>query len=275
MKELKRMPDIKIAVEKEDLVSIARKLARQTGLELCKDSKSCNSNSEESGIIFSVSGHPEPPGYRLELKQTGKDVPGPVAAEFVAGTARHRRLYGGGRNQPLARAIGMKGGTNPRVLDATAGLGKDAFVLASLGCRVELIERSPIIYALLENGLQRAAADPATKKIVSERMQLIFTDTIQYLKDLNIQQLPDVIYMDPMYPDRSKSALVKKEMRLFKNIIGGDMDAGDLLSAALNSPVKRVVVKRPRQAPNIGGLEPFTMIQTKNTRYDIYIRHED
>ena len=273
MNDIKRMADIKIAVETDDLVPAALELAKQTGLELCKDSKSFSMDNADGDIIISVTEYPESPGYRLELRQAGKGAPGPVAAEFVAGTARHRRLYGGGRNQPLARAIGMKSGVNPRVLDATAGLGKDAFVLASLGCRVDLIERSPIIHVLLENGLQRAATDPATKKIVSERMQLIFADTIQYLKDLNIQRLPDVIYMDPMYPGRTKSALVKKEMRLFKSVIGSDIDADELLHAALNSPVKRVVVKRPRQAPNIGGLEPFTMIQTKNTRYDIYIRH--
>ena len=274
MNDIKRMPDIKIAVETEDLVPIAKKLAGQTGLELSKDHKSSNRANVDSSIVLFVSIHPEPPGYRLELRQTGKAAPGPVVAEFVAGTARHRRLYGGGRNQPLARAIGMKSGVNPKVLDATAGLGKDAFVLASLGCKVDLLERSSIIHALLENGLQRAAANAATKKIVSERIQLIHTDTIQYLKDLNLQRLPDVIYMDPMYPDRTKSALVKKEMRLFKSVIGSDMDADELLQAALNSKVKRVVVKRPRQAPHIGGLEPFTMIQTKNTRYDIYIRHE-
>ena len=278
MNDLKRTPEIRIAVETDDLVPVAEKLAGQTGLELSDNNFSSNSKCKDDGIVLYVGSYPESPGYHLELRQTGKEAPGPVAAEFVVGTARHRRLYGGGRNQPLARAIGMKGGVNPRVLDATAGMGKDAFVLASLGCRVDLVERSAIIYALLENGLQRAVADPATKKIVSERMQLIFADTIQYLKqhlkDLNIQQLPDVIYMDPMYPDRTKSALVKKEMRLFKSVIGSDPDADELLHTALNSPVKRIVVKRPRQAPNIGGLEPFTMIQTKNTRYDIYIRHE-
>lgn len=267
------MPDIKIVAETDDLVPVAEKLAAQMGLELSNKYFS-NSKLTDNGIVLFVGSHPEQPGYRLELRQTGKDAPGPVIAEFVTGKVRHRRLYGGGQNQALARAIGMKSGIKPWVLDATAGLGKDAFVLASLGCRVDLLERSPIVHALLENGLQRAAADFATNKIVNERMRLIFTDTIQYLKDLNIKQRPDVIYMDPMYPDRSKSALVKKEMRLFKMVIGNDLDADELLHIALTSPVKRVVVKRPRQAPYIGGLEPFTMIQTKNTRYDVYIRHE-
>ena len=260
------MPEPRIVVETNKLDKVAMTLAKQTGLIFCKE------NEPDTDVVLKISEYTDLPGYRLELIQMGKNAPGPVSTEFVSGAARHRRLYGGGRNQALARAVGMKRGFNPKVLDATAGLGRDAFVLACIGCQVDLLERSPVIHALLENGILRSVSDPSTAKIVCDRMHLIHADTIQYLRELEINHLPDVIYMDPMYPDRTKSALVKKEMRLFKKVIGDDVDAGELLSVALESSVKRVVVKRPRQAPNIGGLEPFTMIQTKNTRYDIYIR---
>lgn len=259
------MSDIRIVTKTDKLKKHAQVLAKQTGLVFCKESE------PDTGIILQVSECTDSPGYHLALIQTGKNASGPVTTEFVSGAARHRRLYGDGRNQALARAVGMKRGVIPKILDATAGLGRDAFVLACLGCQVDLLERSPVIHALLENGLLRAASNPSTKEIVCNRMRLIHTDTIQHLRDIGKNQLPDVIYMDPMYPDRTKSALVKKEMRLFKKVIGDDLDAGDLLSIALENSVKRVVVKRPRQAPNIAGLEPFTMIQTKNTRYDIYI----
>ena len=95
----------------------------------------------------------------LQLQQLGPDAPGPVRVDFVEGGAAHRRLYGGGSGQMIAKAVGIAQGVRPRVLDATAGLGKDAFVLASLGCEMSLIERQPLIGALLEDGLARGADD--------------------------------------------------------------------------------------------------------------------
>jgi 16S rRNA (guanine1516-N2)-methyltransferase len=92
----------------------------------------------------------------LQLQQLGPDAPGPVRVDFVEGGAAHRRLYGGGSGQMIAKAVGIAQGVRPRVLDATAGLGKDAFVLASLGCEMSLIERQPLIGALLEDGWRAA-----------------------------------------------------------------------------------------------------------------------
>src|SRR5688572_20080391 len=93
---------------------------------------------------------------RLSLIPTGKNAPGPIYADFLTGAAAHRRLHGGGRGQPIARAIGLKPGVKPpSVIDATAGLGRDAFVLACLGCEVTLLERSPTVAALLRDALER------------------------------------------------------------------------------------------------------------------------
>lgn len=207
---------------------------------------------------------------RLELRQNSLTGPGPVFTDFVSGKSAHRRLYGGGRGQPLARAIGLKKGRTPLVLDATAGLGRDAFVLASLGCELVLLERSPVIAALLRNGLERALADEQTASVV-RRMQLHCGDAVDYLADAQDSQQPDVIYMDPMYPHRNKSALVKKEMRLFRQLVGEDGDSAALLSAARRHARHRVVVKRPTGAEWVGGEAPTMAIKSPNTRYDVYV----
>ena len=109
----------------------------------------------------------------------------------------------------------------PTVLDATAGLGRDSFVLATFGCDVQMVERSPVIAALLKDGLRRARQDPGVAEIAS-RMQVINADAISYLQELSKEKRPQVIYLDPMYPHRDKTALVKKEMRVFRDIVGDD-----------------------------------------------------
>jgi 16S rRNA (guanine1516-N2)-methyltransferase len=152
-----------------------------------------------------------------------------VRVDFVEGAA-HRRLYGGGSGQMIAKA-GIAQGVRPRVLDATAGLGKDAFVLASLGCEMSLIERQPLIGALLEDGLARAAEDFDVAPIVA-RMKLLKGNSIEVMRNWEGEP-PQVIYLDPMFPHREKTALVKKEMRLFRPLVGDDPDAPALLEAAL------------------------------------------
>ena len=207
---------------------------------------------------------------RLELRQTGQGTTGPVYADFIAGKVAHRRRFGGGRGQPLARAAGLKKGRNPFVLDATAGLGRDAFVLASLGCRVTMVERSPVIAALLHDALDRALTYQEAGTIV-RRMDLLCADAVPYLDQLSEKERPDVIYLDPMYPRREKSALVKKEMRLFRRLVGEDMDSGELLAVARSCARYRVVVKRPIQAESLGNQAPSMAIQSPNTRYDVYV----
>jgi 16S rRNA (guanine1516-N2)-methyltransferase len=207
---------------------------------------------------------------RLELRRTGRQKPGPLFVDFVGGAVGYRRQRHEGSRQPLARAAGLKPGHRPDVLDATAGLGRDAFVLATLGCRLRLIERSPVIAALLADGLDRAAADPATAAVVA-RIELVTGDSLQLLKELTARQRPEVVYLDPMYPHRAKSALIKKEMRLLREVAGDDQDAPLLLAEALSCAGKRVVVKRPRLAPAITGPQPHGVISGKNSRYDIYL----
>ncbi|WP_420042199.1 class I SAM-dependent methyltransferase [Pseudomonas fulva] len=204
----------------------------------------------------------------LQLVELGPQAPGPVRVDFVEGAVAHRRQFGGGAGQMIAKAVGIAQGIRPRVLDATAGLGRDAFVLASLGCQVDLIERQPLIGALLEDGLQRAAADAEVAGIVA-RMRLLQGNAIELMAGWQ-GEAPQVIYLDPMFPHRDKSALVKKEMRLFRPFVGDDLDAPVLLEAALKLASHRVVVKRPRKAPVIEGAKPGYALEGKSSRYDIY-----
>lgn len=197
-----------------------------------------------------------------------------VWVDFIGGRVGYRLKFGEGKNQPIAKAVGIKGQTLPHVMDCTAGMGRDAFVLASLGCEVTMIERSPIIHALLEDGLRRAL-DDKTSHPIAQRMNLVHAHAIDVLgKAEIIKQANTVIYLDPMYPHKQKSALVKKEMRVFRELVGDDMDAGELLNTATHSDVARVVVKRPKNAPTLTDKKPTMAISSKNTRYDVYVKRK-
>ena len=204
----------------------------------------------------------------LQLTPLGAGASGPVRVDFVSGAVAHRRQFGGGAGQMIAKAVGVQPGIRPTVLDATAGLGKDAFVLAQIGCEVTLVERQPVIAALLADGLQRAADDAEVQPIIA-RMALIDGDAIAAMSSW-MATVPEVVYLDPMFPHRDKSALVKKEMRVFRDIVGDDDDAPALLAAALALASHRVVVKRPRKAPPIDGPIPGLVLEGKSSRYDIY-----
>ncbi|HDY86092.1 hypothetical protein LCGC14_0855980 [marine sediment metagenome] len=206
--------------------------------------------------------------HHLEIR--APELGNPILIDFEEGKNAHRRQFGGGRGQPLAKAIGLKKGANPTVIDATAGFGRDAFVLANLGCKVTLIERNPLIAALLNDALQRAGNNLDIVDVIA-RMTLINHDATTYLGSLEQAFYPDVIYMDPMYPSRDKSALVKKDMRLLHQLAGPDTDSEQLLTIARTTALKRVVVKRPKSAPFVGDQKPTTSIESKNTRYDVYI----
>lgn len=208
----------------------------------------------------------------LALSSLQDEFKGTVHIDFVHGKLAHRREFGGGRGQPLARAIGLKHGANPTVIDATAGLGRDAFVLANLGAQVTMIERSPILAALLNDGLQRLANSTVEPDIAHIQLRLIHANAIEWLQQQaqKTDGRPDVVYLDPMYPHRSKSALVKKEMRALRALVGDDVDSAQLLHAARQCALKRVVVKRPKGAPTINDSKPSGNVQSKNTRYDLY-----
>jgi 16S rRNA (guanine1516-N2)-methyltransferase len=244
----------------------AEMLAAQLNLPLLKNITTENSYTADYVLVVSDAG--------LVLQQTGTKVPGPVSANFIEGAVAHRRLYGGGKGQMIAKAVGIKSGVYPRVLDATAGLGKDSFVLASLGCEVLMAERSAVVHALLQDGLERALsfAKENDRELLAilQRMRLLSIDSHQYLSALKVEHFLDVIYLDPMFPERQKSAEVKKEMTTFHDIVGADEDADGLLPLALSHVNYRVVVKRPRKAPFLNNQHPSYQLEGKSSRFDIY-----
>lgn len=210
------------------------------------------------------------PGYRLQFIRPDQPRWGAVYPEFASGRLEHRRRFGGGLGQAIARAIGLTNQRPLRLFDVTAGFGKDAFVLASLGAQVTMVERSLFMVKLLENAMQRAQASKATQQIIHQRLTLISGDSMNVLSGLCSEQIPDVIYMDPMYPPRNKSAKVKKDMEILQWLIGDDLDSSQLLIKALHYAKQKVVVKRPRFGATILGARTSGSIITKSTRYDIY-----
>ncbi|MBS6008315.1 MAG: class I SAM-dependent methyltransferase [Haemophilus parahaemolyticus] len=209
---------------------------------------------------------------RLELRKLDEPKLGAIAVNFVDGTMAHRRKFGGGRGEAVAKAVGIKGSYLPTVIDATAGLGRDAFVLAAIGCKVQLIERNPVVSALLEDGLKRAYQDPEIGEFMQSRMVLLPFHTISEYATANEAPV-DVVYFDPMFPHKQKSALVKKEMRVFQHLVGADLDSDDFFQPAKQVARKRVVVKRPNYAPFIAEQKPDFSQTTKNHRFDVYLSH--
>ncbi|WP_115323599.1 class I SAM-dependent methyltransferase [Pasteurella canis] len=210
---------------------------------------------------------------RLELRKLDEPKLGAVYVDFLSGVMAHRRKFGGGRGEAIAKAIGIKKDYLPTVIDATAGLGRDAFVLASLGCKVRLVERHPVVRLLLQDGLQRAYADKEIGEMMQQNMQLL---TVQHIAQLQPEiDFADAVYLDPMYPHKQKSALVKKEMRVFQHLVGADTDADNLLEPALKLAKKRVVVKRPDYANFLAQHSPDFSRETKNHRFDIYVKHHE
>ena len=191
-----------------------------------------------------------------------------LCVDFVGGAVGHRFRHGGGQYQALHKAVGFAKGIIPTVVDATAGLGRDAFLLASMGASVTLIERSPDVQALLQDGMAKAAAHGPELAEVIGRMTLVCGDA----KDLLPHMSADVITVDPMHPPRRNSALVKKEMRVLRQLVGADGDALDLMRVALSCARKRVVLKWPVRADFMDGLpKPSHQIIGKTTRYDVFM----
>lgn len=191
-----------------------------------------------------------------------------LVVDFVGGAVGHRLRQGAGRGQALPKAIGMKGGKTPDVVDATAGLGRDAFLLASLGTKVTLIERSKTMYNLLRDGMERAANRGGDYAVIIARMTLLHGDARDLLPTLT----PQVILIDPMHPPRKNSALVKKEMRQIREIVGSDEDSVELMKVALAHASNRVVLKWPQKADPMAGIKaPSHQIVGKSTRYDVFM----
>lgn len=187
-----------------------------------------------------------------------------VRGDFTRLLPRIRR--GNLASEHLVRAAKIKGIAEPLVVDATAGLGEDAFLLAAAGCRVLLFERDPVIAALLRDALERAKADPETAPIAS-RLTLRPEDSIPVLPTLS----PDVVLLDPMFPERKKTALVKKKFQLIHLLEKPCEDERALLDAALAARPRRIVIKRPAKGPFLAGVKPSYSLDGSAVRFDCIV----
>lgn len=191
-----------------------------------------------------------------------------LRVDFATGAVAHRLRFGGGRGQDIAKAMGLRAGKTPMIIDATAGLGRDSFLLASLGAQVTMIERSEKMHSLLAQGMERAAREGGEFREIIGRMTLLKGDAKDLIPDLSGES----VLIDPMHPPRNKSALVKRELRQVREIVGSDDDAADLVHVALKHARNRVVLKWPTKADPIEGVPKCTyQISGKTTRYDVFI----
>ena len=191
-----------------------------------------------------------------------------LKCSFIEGPILHRLKYGKGRGQNLAKAVGMKFNKNRNIIDATAGLGYDSFILASLGAKVTLIERSQKMHELLQNGINEGISFGGEIEKIINRMELLFGDS----KDILPKLTPEVIMIDTMYKERKKTALVKNNMRLVREIVGPDTDYIEVFEVALNCGKNRLVLKQPRYAEPIKDITKCShQIIGKTIRYDIFM----
>lgn len=168
----------------------------------------------------------------------------------------------------LVRAARVRGVDEPWAVDATAGLGEDSLLLAAAGFRVTLYERDETIAALLADSLERAAADARLSDAVA-RMTLVVGDSVAALPQL--EAAPDVVVLDPMFPDRGKSASAKKKLQLIQMLERPCEDEEALLSAALAARPRKIVIKRPLKGPELAGVKPSYRLVGKTIRYDVVV----
>jgi 16S rRNA (guanine1516-N2)-methyltransferase len=217
----------------------------------------------------------------LSLIDPGLDKKARVQIDFTGGATDHRRRFGGGKSQSLAKAIGLDQKKGFSVVDATAGLAADSFVMACLGANVLMLERSPVLALMITEGLHRAsqsaADDDQELANIIQRMQFLHVDAFDWLKKQE-NDSQGVVYLDPMFPERKKKAAVKKEMQLLQSLLEPSLEQEplreseerDLLEQAIRTSYHRTVVKRPRNAPVLGGQKPGYSLEGKSTRFDIY-----
>lgn len=191
----------------------------------------------------------------------------PLLIDFTSPTYTRRLAKAGRNSEMLVQAMGNAAKSNTHIIDATAGLGSDGFLLAYVGYQLTLIERSPILHALLQDALLRAKANAMLAPAVS-RITLLFGDAKALLRDHHA----DIVYLDPMFPDRKKSAAVKKEMVMLHDLLGAGDEGDALFEAAMGAAQKRIVVKRPRLAPTLIPRPANYQLEGKSSRFDVYLK---
>ncbi len=196
----------------------------------------------------------------LRLEKDGLFVMGDF--DSMKGRLKRGNLSG----EMLVKAMRLKDTPEPFVVDATAGMGEDSLLLAAAGFRVALYEYDSVIAALLADALLRAGEIPELGEAVS-RMQLFFKDSISAMDEM--AERPDAVYLDPMFPKRQKSGLIKKKFQLLQQLEQPCDNEEELLAATIRLKPKKIVIKRPLKGPFLAGQKPSYSLTGKAIRYDV------
>lgn len=205
----------------------------------------------------------------LCLCEVGSKAASPTCVDFYD-PALHKRVSDSIKNQNLVRALGLKKKPKPRVLDAMAGLGKDAYLMASAGCSVQMLEKSDVVYELLSDGLKRLIGDAEHE----------FADTLLLAhQDFLNCSYPkghfDIVYLDPMYPLIDRKSKAKKDMDRLHGLLGADTGDKLLFSKAAEIASRRIVIKRPKNAPDFDARSPDISYRGSSARFDVYLISEN
>lgn len=250
-------PDLAVSCAAPELLAQAEELAVRLGLPVVQA-------DARLPLLLHLS------GAGLELcKPDDPRLTGSIRVDFTSGAVDFRRRQQG--RELLLKAVGCKGSVRPAVIDATGGLGRDSFLLAAAGCEVHLFEREPVIAALLTDGIERARRHPETAAIAA-RMRLTVGDALPFLLAMQAhQERAEVIYLDPMFPERRKAALVKKELQFIQLLAASDPAAEQQILGAARSTGCRVAVKRPTKAPFLANQPPSHSLTGATIRFDVYL----
>ena len=249
-------PRIVIAYSDSEPTSVENSLAQILKLDLCQ-------HQQIDGEVIDFYLFIDENG--LALQATTKPAPGPLRVEF---SKLHKRIADALLNQNLLKACGVRKANRPSVLDATAGLGTDSFLLTAAGCCVQALEVNPIVYALLSDGFERY------KQLGKQEQELISRLKIrnENFLDTNASRgKVEVVYLDPMFPPKSKTAQVKKGMAYVQNLIGSDCQGEKMFEIAKKYAQERVVVKRAKSSPNITENQSDITFKGSSSRFDVYL----
>lgn len=237
-------------------------LARRLSLPLLEGVSASSRGAAEQAVLQVDRGIPQ-------VQMLGRNVPGPVTVDFADKALASRRRAG--HNEMLGKAVGWKQARAPAVLDATGGFGRDAFLLADLGCEMQVCEREPVMAALFEDALSRAVAsgDPWLVEVCGRmRLHAFPAESMARAALASV----NVIYLDPMFP-LDRRAAPAKEMQVLHRLVAdsaGEDSGAQLLAWALEQQISRVVVKRPRRAPPLDGPAPGHTLSGRSVRFDVY-----
>ncbi len=255
---------LKFAIICQHTVPSALETKLASNLNLALVDRSCLDKNKFDFVLYYVD-------QVLCLEKIGDESLGPLSVNLLNSALAYRKQQNLSK-ELLVKAIGIRGEHKPLVWDLTAGLGQDSMILLGIGCKVRMCERNNIVHALLNDGVRRAKqAENLDKGLLEQltELNLIQGDSLEAIAKAN-ENLPDVIYIDPMFPEKKKNAKAKKAMQYCQQIVGQDLDSESLLKASLSCAKYRVVVKRPKSAPMLGSNQPSSQIVGKTVRYDIY-----